>query len=717
MAPEEPSSGRSHPRGALGRASRLVLVMSLALAGAVTLTVRPRPAAACSAFNPICWVESAVDTLKDVVVAVADLVEEVIELDPGDFFSDLKDISLDLIVCDGLPFGSEVAFGELILTLAGSNIAESLFNECSGSAPIDPTLLATLEAYYGSDFSSVRIHQDCDIDEFDVDRDAITFGEHIYFDTGEYVSYCTTFVCDGGTNANLACDPAADPAVACPSPNGEPTSCRPEPDCTGFEAPRCAEIAPGVFVEVESFALLAHELMHVLQYRKKGFDDFTCEWALECLIAGGDAAIECEIEQQAYVFHALVQEDMQRDGDGIFSCPLGECDGEGGVWDANRVTAHSCSAEVQLCGLTGGTPDAPDYCLASDNCPDVPNPDQLDSDGDGRGDACDVDCPGDPDPLPFEDLDADCVADAADNCPCPADFATALSDCDTSNDGSVCTGGSRAGLPCDTDEDVATACPGGGACDPVPPLECRRVISCVEAFGNPDQADCEGDGIGNECDDDDDNDSLLDADEETAGTDPCDPDSDDDDLTDYDEVAVLGTDPLDPDTDDDGLEDGDEVARGTDPLDADSDDDGLGDGDEIAHGTDPLDPDTDDDLLPDGVEVTTGLDPLDADSDDDGLPDGRDVEFLQNALASLPDGVFRDAGGGQRTALLSTLDAAERLLARGRTERAVALLAGLRGHLDGCGVAAERDDWIVACETQLEVRTLLDLLLGNLAAP
>ena len=49
---------------------------------------------------------------------------------------------------------------------------------------------------------------------------------------------------------------------------------------------------------------------------------------------------------------------------------------------------------------------------------------------------------------------------------------------------------------------------------------------------NPDQTDTDGDGIGDVCDDDDDNDGSKDAWEDAAGTDPLDPDTDDDNWSD-----------------------------------------------------------------------------------------------------------------------------------------------------------------------------------------
>jgi hypothetical protein len=211
---------------------------------------------------------------------------------------------------------------------------------------------------------------------------------------------------------------------------------------------------------------------------------------------------------------------------------------------------------------------------------------------------------------------------------------------------------------------------------------------------------------------DSDDDGLTDGEEIALGSDPFDADSDDDGLTDGQEVDVYGTDPLDPDSDDDGLTDGEEVALGTDPLDPDSDDDGLTDGEEVALGTDPLDPDSDDDGLTDGLEVSLGLDPLDPDTDDDGIPDGQDTEFLDAAVNALADSAFK--GNGHRTAILAHLRNIEKRVLMGDVEQALNELGHLRSKMDGCGTEPDNTDWIVDCTAQIQIRTLLDLLVLNL---
>ena len=100
-----------------------------------------------------------------------------------------------------------------------------------------------------------------------------------------------------------------------------------------------------------------------------------------------------------------------------------------------------------------------------DNCLIVKNPDQRDSDGDGRGDACD----------PLNDRDADGVADERDNCPT------------NHNPNQQDSDGDGKGDACDdfTDRD------GDGVVD--------ENDNCPYAR-NPDQRDSDADGRGDVCD-------------------------------------------------------------------------------------------------------------------------------------------------------------------------------------------------------------------------
>jgi hypothetical protein len=162
--------------------------------------------------------------------------------------------------------------------------------------------------------------------------------------------------------------------------------------------------------------------------------------------------------------------------------------------------------------------------------------------------------------------------------------------------------------------------------------------NCPNA-SNPDQADVDGDKIGDACDSDDDNDGLTDERERQIGTNPVDSDTDDDGVLDGQDNCPLVANPNQVDKDKDGVGDSCDSADNSVPAaPADTDRDGVPDSrdncrsvanasqtDTDRDGTgDACDSDDDSDGLTDTKEKEIGTSPVIPDTDGDGVLDGRD---------------------------------------------------------------------------------------------
>jgi uncharacterized repeat protein (TIGR01451 family) len=181
--------------------------------------------------------------------------------------------------------------------------------------------------------------------------------------------------------------------------------------------------------------------------------------------------------------------------------PIGDISSDG-YFDGPRF-----NAQIYVDTPCTGDSDNDTIPNEADNCPLVPNPDQLDSDGDGIGDACDL------------DNDNDGVADAVDNCP------------HTPNADQTDSDGDGVGDVCDSDDDGDTVpdsldnCPltpnadqtdsdGNGIGDACDDFDGDGIVDTEDncpLVPNTDQMDTDGDGQGDACDDDDDGDGVADA--------------------------------------------------------------------------------------------------------------------------------------------------------------------------------------------------------------